>query len=116
MDFHFQTFFFRWPPKFETDLNADNPLEFSPHASLYLSSSPPPFCPHGREVDIDAITKIIDGAEKFVYIAVMDYSPSFLYDDAHQFWPVIDNHIRKGRVCNTIIVFLFHIVLMLFEG
>ena len=97
-------------------MNADNPLEFSPHASLYLSSSPPPFCPHGREVDIDAITKIIDGAEKFVYIAVMDYSPSFLYDDAHQFWPVIDNHIRKGRVCNPIIVFFLHIVLMLFEG
>ena len=27
----------------------------------------------------------------------MDYSPTFLYgNNKHQFWPDLDNHIRKG--------------------
>ena len=32
-----------WPPELETNVNAQNPLEFSEDSSIYLSSSPPPF-------------------------------------------------------------------------
>ena len=46
----------------------------------YLSSSPPPLSPEGREEDIDAILKVIRGAKRFVHIAVMDFVPMFLYD------------------------------------
>lgn len=53
--------------------------------------------PNGREIDIEAIIRIIDNAEKFIHVAVMDYSPTFLYgNNKHQFWPDLDNHIRKG--------------------
>ena len=52
--------------------------------------------PNGREIDIEAIIRIIDNAEKFIHVAVMDYSPTFLYGNKHQFWPNLDNHIRKG--------------------
>ena len=53
--------------------------------------------PNGREIDIEAIIRIIDNAEKFIHVAVMDYSPTFLYgNNKHQFWPNLDNHIRKG--------------------
>lgn len=44
--------------------------------SQSLQSSPAPLCPLGRTSDIDAIVSVIDGAEKFVYVAVMDYFPT----------------------------------------
>ena len=40
---------------------------------------------------------VISSAEKFIHIAVMDYSPSFLFAKNHQFWPIIDNLLRKGE-------------------
>ena len=46
----------RWPTSLETTINAQDPLKLAGEGtSVYLSSSPPQFCPHGREVDIDAI-------------------------------------------------------------
>ena len=33
--------------------------------SVYLSSSPPPFCPNGRVTDKDAIVQIIDSATRY---------------------------------------------------
>ena len=33
--------------------------------SVYLSSSPPPFCPRGRVTDKDAILRIINCAERY---------------------------------------------------
>ena len=52
----------RWPAKYETKINARNTQtvrnqEFE-NLNVYLSSSPPPFCPVGREIDIEAIVKV----------------------------------------------------------
>jgi len=55
-----------------------NPDSLS-HAGDVFQSSPPPFCPHGRTSDIDAILDVIEKAEEFIHIAVMDYVPSMLY-------------------------------------
>lgn len=46
---------------------------------LLFQSSPPQMSPQGREQDIDAIVKVIDKAEKFVHISVMDFIPMSLY-------------------------------------
>ena len=62
-----------------------------------MSSSPPPFCPIGRESDITAILEVIRDAKDFIHIAVMDYSPSFLYTKDKKYWPVVDDEIRKGN-------------------
>ena len=37
--------------------------------------SPPPFTPTGREDDLGTILHIINTAESFVYVAVMDFQP-----------------------------------------
>ena len=36
-------------------------------------------CTEDRTNDIDAIIDVMDKAEKFVYVAVMDYYPTTLY-------------------------------------
>jgi hypothetical protein len=61
----------RWPSDLQTDINADKPLTVSTDASdlsVYLSSSPAPFCPEGREIDIDAIVRHIDQAQEFIHV------------------------------------------------
>lgn len=42
---------------------------------LSSQNSPKQFCPKDRVFDIDAIYNVIDDAQQFVYIAVMDYLP-----------------------------------------
>ncbi len=45
-------------------------------------SSPPSFCANQRTQDLDALLTVINTADKFVYIAVMDYFPAVIYG-----WP-----------------------------
>jgi phospholipase D3/4 len=87
-----------WPGDLSTRINAAHPLQLTrPDLSVYLSSSPPPFCPLGREEDAEAIVKIINAAEKWVRVAVMDYFPATIYGTRTKFWPLIDNAIRRGE-------------------
>lgn len=47
---------------------------------MYLwQSSPPQMSPLNRAQDIDAILRVIQNAERFIYIAVMDYIPMQIY-------------------------------------
>jgi len=91
----------RWPKDFSTNYDNNNPLSLSINESNYevfLSSSPKSFCSDGRTNDIDAIISIINKAKKFIYIAVMDYYPIFLYSKYREFWPVIDDALRKAAI------------------
>ena len=88
-----------WPASLSTNINSEKPLELkSPGLSVYLSSSPPPFCPEGREKDLEAILKVINKAEEFVHIAVMDYFPTTIYTPHPQFWPHIDDALRAAAI------------------
>jgi hypothetical protein len=91
-----------WPSDLSTRINAAHPLEVTrPRLAAYLSSSPPSFCPAGREEDANAIIGIIDAAERFVRVAVMDYFPATIYGgNRTRFWPLIDNAIRRGELCS----------------
>lgn len=87
-----------WPKQYSTNINSITPLKLGLNDTkydIYISSSPPPFCAVGRTVDIDAILKIINSAKKFVYIAVMDYSPAIVFSYPSVYWPVIDNALRN---------------------
>ena len=88
-----------WPTDLSTKINAAHPLSVTrPGLSVYAASSPPPFCPLGREEDADAIVKIIDAASVFVRVAVMDYFPATIYSgNRTKFWPTIDNALRRGE-------------------
>ena len=91
----------KWPEALSTTINAENPASIrlrSTDSQVFLSSSPPQFNPEGRTNDIDAILNVIERAEKFINIAVMDYFPAFLYSNNKAFWPVIDNALRKAAI------------------
>ena len=48
--------------------------------NFLLQSSPPEFCVTPRTSDLDAILKVINASEEFIYIAVMDYFPALIYN------------------------------------
>ncbi|CAH1792412.1 unnamed protein product [Owenia fusiformis] len=98
-----------WPKDWGTQYNSVTPLQLDINnieTSTYLSSSPPEFCPNGRTVDVDAILDIIGKAQKFIYIAVMDYFPTTLYTNPRRFWPVIDDALRKASMDRGVELFV----------
>ena len=56
---------FSWPEDLETSVNKDSPLMLDDF-SVFLSSSPPPFCPKGREIDVQALLNVVNQAQEFM--------------------------------------------------
>ncbi|KAK4881376.1 hypothetical protein RN001_004695 [Aquatica leii] len=90
-----------WPSYLQTQFNMNTPMNlilYNDTFQTYISSSPPPLSPIGRTDDLEAIINIIQKAEKFVYISLMDYFPLTIYTPKIEFWPAIDNAIRTAAV------------------
>ncbi|XP_013173651.1 PREDICTED: phospholipase D3-like isoform X2 [Papilio xuthus] len=90
-----------WPFALATDINMQRPANISDGQrsyGAYITSSPPPFSPAGRSADDDAIVSIIESAERFIYIAVMDYAPALVYTHKFEYWPKIDDAIRAAAL------------------
>ncbi|XP_063793744.1 5'-3' exonuclease PLD3 [Pseudophryne corroboree] len=88
-----------WPDKFSTIFNKETPMEVTLNntpSHVYLSSSPPPLSAKGRTDDIESILSVIDDAKKFIYISVMDYTPTEEFIVPKRYWPEIDNRLRKA--------------------
>ncbi|XP_067831250.1 5'-3' exonuclease PLD3 isoform X2 [Heptranchias perlo] len=88
-----------WPSNYSTPYNEKTPMELNldnTPARLYFSSSPPALCPEGRTDDLTSILSIIDDAEEFVHVAVMNYIPVTTFSYPKRFWPAIDTHLRKA--------------------
>ncbi|VDD96267.1 unnamed protein product [Enterobius vermicularis] len=90
----------RWPISLSTAYNKNSPLSVrlnNHQSAVYFSSAPPQFCADGREGDINAILHIINTAQQFIHISVMDYIPAILYaKQANRFWPIIDDALRTA--------------------
>ncbi|CAH0719887.1 unnamed protein product, partial [Brenthis ino] len=90
-----------WPDELSTDINMQHPINVSDglHSyGAYITSSPPPLSPEGRTNDDDAIVNIIQSAEEFVYVSVMDYGPVLEYAPKLKFWPKIDDALRRAAL------------------
>ncbi|KAK0411595.1 hypothetical protein QR680_005735 [Steinernema hermaphroditum] len=89
----------KWPVNMRTNFNERNPLNVSLDGAashVYLSSSPQPFNPKGRENDVDAIVASIQKAQRFVKVAVMDYVPATLYMTRNRYWPALDDALKAA--------------------
>lgn len=87
-----------WPSSFSTLYNKDTPLQLplnNTPSSVYLSSSPPSFCASGRTSDIQSILSVMDDAQSFIYIAVMNYLPTMEFSHPKRYWADIDTQLRR---------------------
>ncbi|KAG8123532.1 hypothetical protein E2320_018848, partial [Naja naja] len=63
-------------------------------SEVFVSNSPKLLCPKDRTLDTDAIYSVVDNAEEFIYIAVMDYLPIVL--------AFLDGKIREALILRNI--------------
>lgn len=87
-----------WPSEFSTTFNMDKPMELQLNGTdslVYLSSSPPRLCAEGRTQDLDSILGVIEDAQRFVYIAVMNYLPTMEFSHPKRYWAAIDTQLRR---------------------
>lgn len=88
-----------WPPYYDTSINKDQPLHVNLSdvpSKVYISNSPPAFCPDSRTKDLDAILSVFRQAEQFIHVAVMEYFPAYKFHYHHRYWPVIENALIKA--------------------
>lgn len=88
-----------WPAEYATDFNIYHPLLVKSDnvtSKLYITGSPPSFCPPSRTLDLEAILSIISEAQHFVNVAVMEYSPTTRFEKPNRYWPFIDDAIRRA--------------------
>lgn len=88
-----------WPNSFSTLYNKDTPLQLplnDTQSSVYLSSSPPSFCAAGRTPDLQSILSVMDDAESFIYVAVMNYLPTMEFSYPKRYWADIDTQLRRA--------------------
>uniref|UniRef100_A0A8D2J7G6 Phospholipase D family member 5 n=1 Tax=Varanus komodoensis TaxID=61221 RepID=A0A8D2J7G6_VARKO len=71
-------------------------------SQVFVSNSPKLLCPKDRVLDIDAIYSVIDDAQQFVYIAVMDYLPITNVTNEPRYWPYLDGKIREALILRNI--------------
>ena len=64
--------------------------------TAYLASSPKELCTSNRDTDLSSILEAIKSADKYVYIAVMDFFPVTIYQKDTKYFPLIDNELREG--------------------
>ncbi|KAK9963902.1 hypothetical protein ABG768_005121 [Culter alburnus] len=66
-------------------------------AEAYISSSPDLFCPKHRTKDTEAIKRVIQEAETFIYISITDYLP-MMNRSQPKYWSLIDNMLREALI------------------
>ncbi|XP_034419131.1 5'-3' exonuclease PLD4 isoform X2 [Cyclopterus lumpus] len=88
-----------WPSNYDTAINKHHPLVVrtdNVSSRLYLTGSPPSFCPPSRTQDLEAIVSIISEAQHYVDVAVMEYFPTTRFEKPQRYWPFIDDAIRTA--------------------
>lgn len=86
-----------WPARLSALSSSQNPLHLKFNGvptRVFLSSAPPQLSARGRSDDLSTILSVIDDAQKFIYISVMDYLPMSQYAQPVRFWPAIDSSLR----------------------
>ena len=90
-----------FPPLLDTQFNTNNPMKLNieedgSDMDIFLVSSPPQFCSESRTVGIDGLLQVLNSANEFIYIEVMEYFPAIIYSDPNRYWPIIDDALRRA--------------------
>ncbi|KAJ7989066.1 hypothetical protein DPEC_G00315690 [Dallia pectoralis] len=96
-----------WPSKFDTAINKEHPLLLKTDnvsSEIYISASPPSFCPASRTPDLDAILSGISEARRYIDVAVMDYFPTTRFMQPRSYWPDIDDALKKAVFERNVLV------------
>lgn len=98
------------PDSLKTAINARRPLNLKMDGidmNVFLTGAPPAFNGDnhrwiGRTDDIEAIIHLIENARRRISISVMNYSPRFDYSRPREYWPRIDDALRRAATTRNV--------------
>uniref|UniRef100_A0AAV2JNK3 PLD phosphodiesterase domain-containing protein n=1 Tax=Knipowitschia caucasica TaxID=637954 RepID=A0AAV2JNK3_KNICA len=93
-----------WSKRLFALFNRDQPLELtlnSTKAQAYVSTSPDVLIPKDRSSDLEAISRVILNARRFIYISIPDYLPLFGMN-SKRYWSRIDGFIREALLLRKV--------------
>ncbi|KAG5278668.1 hypothetical protein AALO_G00101480 [Alosa alosa] len=100
-----------WSKRVTALYSRDDPLLVHLNDSdtnVYMSTSPDLFCPKGRTRDVEAIHRVIQEAERFIYVSVTDYLPLVNRSSrglhVTRYWSAIDEGLREALVLRRVSV------------
>ncbi|XP_016989286.1 5'-3' exonuclease PLD3 [Drosophila rhopaloa] len=97
-----------WPWIYHTHINQRRPLLLNINRNhtmrAYLVISPPGLAATGRSHELDAIVETIDKATEFISLSLMDYSPQLRRNNKLQYWPFIDNALRRAALERSVTI------------
>ncbi|XP_064784413.1 5'-3' exonuclease PLD4-like isoform X6 [Oncorhynchus masou masou] len=88
-----------WPSKYDTAINKEHPMLLKTDnvsSKIYITASPPTFCPASRTQDLDSILSVISGAQHYIDVAVMEYFPTTRFIHPPRYWPAIDDALKRA--------------------
>uniref|UniRef100_H3CPT7 PLD phosphodiesterase domain-containing protein n=1 Tax=Tetraodon nigroviridis TaxID=99883 RepID=H3CPT7_TETNG len=97
-----------WSKRLFALFNRDEPLELtlnSTRAQAYVSTSPDAFIPKHRSNDLEAISRVIQDAQRFIYISIIDYLPLLSRSarrSVPRYWSRIDSLIREALILRKV--------------
>uniref|UniRef100_A0A3B3C051 PLD phosphodiesterase domain-containing protein n=1 Tax=Oryzias melastigma TaxID=30732 RepID=A0A3B3C051_ORYME len=89
-----------WSKRLFALFNRNAPLNLTLNRTkmtAYISSSPDVFIPKDRSSDLEAISRVIQEARRFIYISITDYLP-LNANDAQRYWSRIDGLVREALI------------------
>ncbi|XP_006783670.1 inactive phospholipase D5-like isoform X2 [Neolamprologus brichardi] len=93
-----------WSKRLFAVSNRDTPLSLTINgtkALAYVSSSPDVFIPKHRSSDLEAIARVIQEANHFIYISITDYLP-LIGRNTSRYWSRIDSLIREALILRNV--------------
>ncbi|XP_030604090.1 inactive phospholipase D5 isoform X2 [Archocentrus centrarchus] len=93
-----------WSKRLFAVSNRDTPLNLTINgtkAQAYVSSSPDVFIPKHRSSDLEAIARVIQEANHFIYISITDYLP-LIGKSTSRYWSRIDGLIREALILRNV--------------
>lgn len=94
-----------WPARLSALSSSQNPLHLKFNgvpARVYLSSAPLQISARGRSDDLATILSVIEDAQRFVHVSVMDFLPQSEFSEPHRFWPAIDSALRAAACSGAV--------------
>ncbi|TKS72731.1 Phospholipase D3 [Collichthys lucidus] len=94
-----------WPARLSALSSSQNPLRLKFNgvpAQVYLSSAPPQISARGRSDDLSTILSVIEDAQEYIHISVMDYLPLSEFTEPLRFWPAIDSALRAAACTKSV--------------
>ncbi|GMS79188.1 hypothetical protein PENTCL1PPCAC_1363, partial [Pristionchus entomophagus] len=92
----------KWAPEYATNANKDAPYmvprQVGPPTAVHFSSSPAALDACNRDNDIDNMIRMIDEAQEFVYLAVMDYAPATMYTIPHHYYTALQDALVRAAM------------------